>query len=84
MPVFNANGLVRQWARSIDTFETTVNRINELPDLVYFEIEERHVRNQHARIVDSMTVPEFDADVKFAALPATCNGPGGGTAGALM
>jgi hypothetical protein len=29
-----------QWARSIDTFETTVKRISELPDLVYFEIKE--------------------------------------------
>jgi hypothetical protein len=40
-----------------DTFATTV--------LVYFEIEERHVRNQRAHIVNSMTVFEFDADAKI-------------------
>jgi hypothetical protein len=50
------------WARSIDTFETTVKRMSELGDLVYFEIEERHIRNQRAHIVNSMTVFEFDAD----------------------
>jgi hypothetical protein len=40
-----------------DTFATTV--------LVYFEIEERHGRNQRAHIVNSMTVFEFDADAKI-------------------
>jgi hypothetical protein len=73
--------MLSQWARSIDTFETMVKRISELPDLVYFEIEERHVRNQRAHIVNSMTVFEFDAD---AASPSTCNSPGDGTAGALI
>jgi len=29
--------MLSQWARSIDTFETTVKRISELPELVYFE-----------------------------------------------
>lgn len=48
-----------------DTFATTVKRITELPGLVYFEIEERHVRNQRAHIVNSMTVFEFDADAKI-------------------
>jgi hypothetical protein len=56
------------WARSIDTFETTVKRMSELDDLVYFEIEERHVRNQRAHIVNSMTVFEFDADAKIRRL----------------
>jgi hypothetical protein len=28
-----------QWARSIDTFETTVKRISELPDLVYSKLK---------------------------------------------
>jgi hypothetical protein len=35
--------MLSQWARSIDTFETTVKRISELRELVYFEIEERDV-----------------------------------------
>ena len=57
--------MLSRWAGSIDTFETTVKRISELPGLVYFEIEERHVRNQRAHIVNSMTVFEFDADAKI-------------------
>lgn len=57
--------MLSQWACSIDTFETTVKRISEVPGLVYFEIEERHVRNQRAHIVNSMTVFEFDADAKI-------------------
>jgi len=62
--------MLSQWARSINTFETTVKRISEPPDLVCVEIEERHVRNQRAHIVNSTTVFEFefefDADAKFA------------------
>jgi hypothetical protein len=29
--------MLSQWARFIDTFEATVKRISELPELVYFE-----------------------------------------------
>ena len=57
--------MLSQWARSIDTFETTVTRISELPGLVYFEIEERHIRNQRAHVVNSMTVFEFDDHAKI-------------------
>jgi hypothetical protein len=57
--------MLSQWGRSIDTFETTVKRISELPELVYFEIEERHVRNQRAHIANSMTVFEFDPETKI-------------------
>jgi hypothetical protein len=57
--------MLSQWARSIDTFETTVKRISELPGLVYFEIEERHIRNQRAHVVNSMTVFEFDDHAKI-------------------
>jgi hypothetical protein len=60
--------MLTHWARSIDTFETSVKRISELGDLVYFEIEERHVRNQHVHIVNSMTVFEFDADARICHL----------------
>ena len=73
--------MLSQWARSINTFETTVKRISEPPDLVCVEIEERHVRNQRAHIVNSITVFEFNAD---ATSPSTCNSPGDGTAGALF
>lgn len=57
--------MLSQWARSIDTFETRVKRISELLEPVYFEIEERHIRNQRAHVVNSMTVFEFDADAKI-------------------
>ena len=57
--------MLSQWARSIDTFETTVKRISERPKLVYFEIEGRHVR---AHVVNSITVFEFDADAKIRRL----------------
>ena len=57
--------MLSQWTRSIDTFETTVKRTSELPGLVYFEIEERHIRNQRAHTVNSMTVFEFDAEAKI-------------------
>ena len=53
------------WANSVDSFETTVRRVTELPELVYFEIEERHFFGGHAHVVNSMTVFEFDADAKI-------------------
>jgi len=46
-------------------FETTVRRVSELPELVYFEIEERHFFGGSAHVVNSMTVFEFDADAKI-------------------
>jgi len=55
------------WAHSIDSFETTVRRVSEVTDLVYFEIEERHFfgGNAQAHVVNSMTVFEFDSDAKI-------------------
>jgi hypothetical protein len=55
------------WAQSVDSFETTVRRVSELADLVYFEIEERHyfAGSVDAHAVNSMTVFEFDADGKI-------------------
>jgi hypothetical protein len=50
------------WAAATDSFETTVRRINELPGIVYYEIEERHHRGDHVHVVNSMTVFEFDDD----------------------
>lgn len=54
--------MLTQWASATETFETTVRRISEMPGLVYFEIEERHVRGGSVNVVNSMTVFEFDED----------------------
>jgi hypothetical protein len=54
--------MLTQWASATETFETTVRRISEMPGLVYFEIEERHVRGGSINVVNSMTVFEFDED----------------------
>jgi hypothetical protein len=53
------------WAGSIGTFETTVKLISELPNLVYFEIEERHFSGDDVTVVNSLTVFEFDDDAKI-------------------
>ena len=53
------------WADSVDSFETTVRRVTELSDLVYFEIEERHFFGGNAHVVNSMTVFEFDTDANI-------------------
>jgi hypothetical protein len=54
--------MLTQWASATETFETIVRRISEMPGLVYFEIEERHVRGGSVNVVNSMTVFEFDED----------------------
>lgn len=54
--------MLTQWARSVESFETTVRRISELPGLVYYEIEERHHRGDAINVVNSMTVFEFRSD----------------------
>jgi hypothetical protein len=57
--------MLTAWANSVDSFETTVRRVTELSELVYFEIEERHFFGDHTHVVNSMTVFEFDADAKI-------------------
>jgi len=57
--------MLTHWASAIDSFETTVRRISELPGLVYFEIEERHHRADAVNVVNSLTVFEFDADARI-------------------
>jgi hypothetical protein len=52
--------MLTQWASGIDSFETRVRRISELPDLVYYEIEERHRRGDVVNVVNSLTVFGFD------------------------
>ena len=48
------------WATAIDSFGTTVRRISELPNLVYYEIEEQHQRDGNLSVVNTLTVFEFD------------------------
>ena len=75
------------WAHSVDSFETTVRRVSELPQLVYFEIEERHFLGDNAHVVNSMTVFEFDTDANIChidvylqqAVRQTAHRPGTGT-----
>jgi len=55
--------MLTQWASSIDSFETTVRRVSELTDLVYYEIEERHRRGDVVSVVNTLTVFAFDEDL---------------------
>jgi hypothetical protein len=48
------------WAHAIDSFETTVHRVSEVSNLVYYEVEERHHRGDSVSVVNSLTVFEFD------------------------
>jgi hypothetical protein len=48
-----------KWAASKE-FSTRVRRISELPPLVYYEVEEHHVKDGDATVVNSMNVFEFD------------------------
>lgn len=60
--------MLTQWASSIDSFETSIRRVSELPGspgFVYYEIEERHRRGDHVNVVNSLTVFEFNADGKI-------------------
>jgi hypothetical protein len=59
------SAMLTQWASATDSFETTVRRITESRDLVYFEVEERHFRGGNVNVVNSMTVFEFDEDGKI-------------------
>ena len=52
--------MLTQWASAVDRFETTVRRVTESDRLVYFEVEERHLRGDDLNVVNSMTVFEFD------------------------
>jgi hypothetical protein len=57
--------MLTHWASATDSFETTVRRISELRDLLYFEVEERHFRGGDVNVVNSMTVFTFDEDGKI-------------------
>ncbi|TMK87258.1 MAG: hypothetical protein E6G57_11010 [Actinobacteria bacterium] len=53
-------GMLTGWASSVDKFETSVQRITEAANLVFFEIEERHYGGGDVLVVNSMTVFDFD------------------------
>jgi hypothetical protein len=57
--------MLTQWASAIATFETTVQRISELPGVVYYAVEERHFLGDDINVVNSLTVFEFDDDGKI-------------------
>lgn len=57
--------MLTQWGSAIATFETTVQRISELPGLVYYAVEERHLVGDQVNVVNSLTVFEFDDDGKI-------------------
>ncbi len=56
------------WGQTIKSFETTVKRVTEVPNLVYFGVEERHFYGDDVHIVNSLSVFEFDADAKISHL----------------
>src|SRR3954469_19602496 len=56
--------MVNGWAQGVQSFETTVRRVAELPQRVYFEVEERHMYGDDWLVVNSMSVFEFDENQK--------------------
>ena len=52
--------MLTKWASATDSFESSVRRISELPDRVFYEIEERHLRDGDVHVVNSMTVFQFN------------------------
>ena len=57
--------MLTRWASGIDSFETSLLRVSELPDLVYYEVEERHHLTGGVRVVNSLTVFHFDPASKI-------------------
>jgi ferredoxin len=52
--------MLNGWAQGTQGFDTTVRRISELSQRVYFEVEERHQIGDTKLVVNSMNVFEFD------------------------
>lgn len=57
--------MLTQWASSIDSFDTSVRRISETSNLVYYEIQERHHRGGVVNVVNSLNVFSFDDSGKI-------------------
>jgi len=51
------------WAESKD-FDTRLRRITEHGNIVFFEIEEHHIKDGNVTIINSMNVYEFNDDGK--------------------
>jgi hypothetical protein len=60
--------MLTRWASATAKFETTLRRIVELANHVYYEIEERHFHGDDVTVVNSMSVFEFDEDGKICHL----------------
>jgi hypothetical protein len=60
--------LLTQWALSTETFESSVRRISEVANLVYYEIEERHRRGDTLSVLNTLTVFVFDEQEKIRRL----------------
>ena len=62
-----------KWAAS-KGFETILRRITEVPPLVFYEVEERHVKDDAITVVNSMSVFEFDEADKIRHLDVYLQG----------
>jgi hypothetical protein len=68
--------MLTRWATATDGFETSVLRISELPGLVYYEIEERHLRGTRVHVVNTITVFAFTPTGKIRRLDVYMQQPG--------
>jgi hypothetical protein len=62
-----------KWAAS-KGFATTLRRINEVPPLVYYEVEEHHFMGDETKVINSMSVFEFDDTGKIRHLDVYLQG----------
>lgn len=62
-----------KWAASKE-FGTTLRRISEIPPFVYFEVEERHVKDGDITVINSMSVFEFNDAGKICHLDVYIQG----------
>jgi hypothetical protein len=61
------------WATWKD-FDTRLRRITEAGNLVFFEVEEHHIKDGKVTVVNSMNVYEFDHDGKIRHLDVYLQG----------
>jgi hypothetical protein len=62
-----------KWAASKE-FSTTLRRINQVPPLVYYEVEEHHAMGEETKVINSMSVFEFDETGKIRHLDVYLQG----------
>ncbi|MBX7435436.1 hypothetical protein JDV09_25565 [Mycobacterium sp. Y57] len=67
--------MVNGWAQGVQSFETTVRRVAELPRRVYLEVEERHLYGNDWLVVNSMNVFEFNDEGKVCRLDVYLQSP---------